>query len=161
MEEKIHIISLLVNNKPDVLARVSGTLGGRGYNIESLCVNVTANPEISKIILTTIGDKSTITKIEKQMDKLIDVRKVSDLTEANSVQRELVLIRMKVTEESKSKVTEIIDTFKFRVIIMESDYCILEVTGTPDRIENALTHLKPVGIEDIARTGTIALGKNK
>jgi acetolactate synthase-1/3 small subunit len=161
MEEKIHIISLLVNNKPDVLARVSGTLGGRGYNIESLCVNVTANPEMSRIVLTTTGDKPTITKIKKQLDKLIDVHQVSDLTEVNSVQRELVLIRMKVTEENKSKITETIDTFKFRVIIMEPDYCILEVTGTPGKMENALAHLKPMGIEDIARTGTIALKRKE
>lgn len=159
MGKKGHIISILVSNKPDVLARVSGTLGGRGYNIESLCVNTTLNPAISKIILTTIADQSAITKIEKQLNKLIDVQQVSNLTEANSVQREMILIRMKVTEENKSEIMKAIDTFKCRVMIMESDYCILEVTGQPGETENILTHLKPLGIENITRTGTVALKK--
>ena len=159
MEKKAHIISLLVNNKPDVLARVSGILGGRGYNIDSLCVNTTMSPETSKIVLTTTGDQTTITKIEKQLNKLVDVLQVSDLTEDDSVQSELALIRMKLTKENKAEILKAVETFKARMLIMEPVYCIIELAGKPDELESALAHLKPMGIEDTVRTGAIALKK--
>lgn len=157
MKKKVYTISMLVNNKPDVLSRVSGTLGGRGYNIESLCVNTTMDPEISKIILTTISNKTSVIQIKKQLDKLVDVRKVSVLTNGNSAERETALIGINLTEENMSEIRQAIDILKCRIAIMESDYCILEVTGSPDEIQTALNYLKPIGIEDIARTGTIAL----
>ena len=159
MEKKAHIISLLVNNKPDVLARVSGILGGRGYNIDSLCVNTTMSPETSKIVLTTTGDQTTITKIEKQLNKLVDVLQVSDLTEDDSVQSELALIRMKLTKENKAEILKAVEIFKARMLMMEPVYCIIELAGKPDELESALAHLKPMGIEDTVRTGAIALKK--
>ena len=103
MDKKENVISILVNNKPDVLARVAGTLGGKGYNIETLCVDVTINPDVSKIILTTIGTKATVQKIEAQLARLIDVIKVENLTDVETVKRELVLIRMSLTADSKSE----------------------------------------------------------
>ncbi len=159
MEKKAHIFSLLVNNKPDVLARISGILGGRGYNIDSLCVNTTMSPETSKIVLTTTGDQATITKIEKQLNKLVDVLQVSDLTEDDSVQSEMALIRMKVTKENKPELLKAVETFKARILIMGPVCCIIELSGKPDEIESTLAHLKTMGIEDTVRTGTIALKK--
>ncbi|MBE9547721.1 MAG: acetolactate synthase small subunit [Proteobacteria bacterium] len=159
MKKKAYTVSLLVNNKPDVLSRVSGTLGGRGYNIESLCVNTTMDPEISKIVLTTISNKTSVIQIKKQLDKLVDVRKTSVLTNGNATEREMALIKMNVTEENISEIRKAIDTLKCRIVFMGANCCILEATGRQDEIETALNYLKPMGIEDIARTGTIALGR--
>lgn len=162
MEKKEkHTLSLLVDNKPDVLARVSGVLGGRGYNIETLCVDATINPKISKIILTTVADADTINKIEKQLMRLIDVREVTDLTKVESVMREMMLIRMSLTEKNKADIALAIDSFRGRVVTMNGDHCVLEISGVKDDIERALKTLKPLGIEDMARTGIIALERKK
>ncbi len=156
-----HILSILVNNKPDVLARVSGVLGGRGYNIETLCVDATIDPNISKIILTTHGDQNTIIKIEKQLIKLLDVIEVSDLTRVDFVMREMLLVRMSLTKENKADIALIIDSFRGRVVAMNGDHCVLEISGVKEDIERALKSLKPLGIEDMARTGLVALERKK
>ena len=108
-QKKEHILSLLVNNKPDVLARVAGTLGGKGYNIDTLCVDATLDPKISKIILSVYQDQAAITKIEKQLLRLIDVHSVSELTETETVMREMMLVRMMLTEKNKADIALIID----------------------------------------------------
>lgn len=161
MEKKECILSLLVNNRPDVLARVAGILGGRGYNIETLCVDATIDPAVSKIILTTIADKGTLTKIEKQLIKLIDVNSVTEITQGESVMREMMLVRMRLTEKNKADIALIIDTFRGRVVTMNGDNCVLEITGLKDDIERAIESLKPLGIDDMARTGVIALERRK
>ncbi len=160
-QKKEHILSLLVNNKPDVLARVAGTLGGRGYNIDTLCVDATLDPKISKIILSVYQDQSAITKIEKQLLRLIDVHSVSELTETETVMREMMLVRMKLTEKNKADIALIIDTFRGRVVTMNGDSCVIEITGTKADIERAIESLKPLGIDDLARTGIVALERIK
>ncbi len=100
MEKKDHIISILVHNKPDVLARIAGTLGGKGYNIDSLCVNTTTQNDISKIVMTTAGSQATITRIENQLQRLVDVISVDDLTNVESIHREMVLVRLNLTAEN-------------------------------------------------------------
>jgi len=154
-------LSLLVSNKPDVLARVAGTLGGRGYNIETLCVDATLDPKVSKIILTTIADQPTLTKIEKQLMKLIDVQKVTDLTKMATVMREMMLVRMRLTDKNKADVALIIDTFRGRVVTLNGDHCVIEISGMREEIEKALQSLTPLGIDDMARTGIIALERTK
>lgn len=156
-KKKEHIISLLVNNRPDVLARVAGTLGGKGYNIESLCVDVTMNPDVSKIILTTIQTKATISKIEKQLERLIDVVRVEDLTEVETIKREMVLIRMNLTEASKSELIRTVNSLNCKIITFNTDHCVLEYTGSKDEVDTILKKLAPLGIDDIARTGIAAL----
>jgi len=160
-QKKEHILSLLVNNKPDVLARVAGTLGGRGYNIETLCVDATMDPSISKIILSVIQDQVTVTKIEKQLIRLIDVHSVSDLSKMETVMREMMLVRMKLTERNKADIALIIDTFRGRVVTMNGDNCVIEITGTKEDIDRAIESLKPLGIDDMARTGIVALERMK
>ncbi len=160
-QKKEHILSLLVNNKPDVLARVAGTLGGRGYNIDTLCVDATLDPKISKIILSVYQDQSAITKIEKQLLRLIDVHSVSELTETETVMREMMLVRMRLTEKNKADIALIIDTFRGRVVTMNGDSCVIEITGTKADIERAIESLKPLGIDDLARTGIVALERIK
>ena len=157
MEKKEHIISILVHNKPDVLARIAGILGGKGYNIESLCVNSTMQYEVSKIVMTTIGNKETITRIENQLRRLVDVIQVDDLTNVESIHRELILIRLNLTADKKEQIKNAIDTNKWKVIVSADAYIILEITGDQSQIEFALAKLTPLGIADITRTGIIAL----
>ena len=156
-KKKEHILSLLVKNNPDVLARVAGTLGGRGYNIDTLCVDATIDPKKSKIILSTIQDQSTITKIEKQLMRLIDVESVSDLSEMDAVMREMMLVRMTLTPENKADIALIIDTFRGRVVTMTGNHCVIEISGTQADINRAIESLKSLGIDDLARTGVVAL----
>jgi acetolactate synthase-1/3 small subunit len=157
MEKKEHIISILVRNKPDVLARIAGVLGGKGYNIESLCVNTTLQYEISKIVMTTIGSKETIVRIENQLRRLVDVIQVDDLTNVEAIHRELILVRLNLTADKKEQIEKAIDMNKWKVIVSTDTYIILEITGDQSQIDFALTRLEPLGIADITRTGIIAL----
>ena len=157
MEKKEHIISVLVHNRPDVLARIAGVLGGKGYNIESLCVNTTMQYEISKIVMTTIGTKETINRIEGQLRRLVDVIQVDDLTNVESIHRELIMVRLNLTPDRKEQIKKAIDTNKWKVIVSGDTYVILEITGDKSQIDFALARLEPLGIADITRTGIVAL----
>ena len=141
MEKKEHIISVLVHNKPDVLARIAGILGGKGYNIESLCVNSTMQYEVSKIVMTTIGSKETITRIENQLRRLVDVIQVDDLTNVESIHREMILVRLNLTAEKKEQIKKSVDTNKWKVIVSGDTYMILEITGDKSQIDFALARL--------------------
>ncbi len=160
MEIRENTISILVNNKPDVMARIAGTFSGRGFNIETIAVNVTEDPKISKIVLTIWGNEDTITKIEKQLNRMVDVLQVDDLTGREAIRREMALVRVKFTEEKKTEFLKTIDTYKWKVVSSDAHYLILEVTGNKEEVETALTVLKPLGMDDFTRTGTVALAKN-
>lgn len=157
MEKKEHIISILVHNKPDVLARIAGTLGGKGYNIESLCVNTTTQYEISKIVMATIGNQATIARIENQLQRLVDVIQVDDLTNVESIHREMILVRLNLSDDKKDQIKKAIDTYKWKVIISNDAFVILEITGDKPQNDLALARLEPLGITDITRTGIVAL----
>ncbi|MEN6468856.1 MAG: acetolactate synthase small subunit [Smithella sp.] len=157
MEKKDHIISILVHNKPDVLARVAGTLGGKGYNIDSLCVNTTTQKDISKIVMTTAGSQTTITRIENQLQRLFDVISVDDLTNVESIHREMVLVRLNLTAQNSEDVKNAIDMNKWKTIVSGDKYVLVEITGDKTQIDFALARLEPLGIADITRTGLIAL----
>ncbi|KUG21953.1 acetolactate synthase small subunit [hydrocarbon metagenome] len=157
MEKKEHIISVLVHNKPDVLARIAGILGGKGYNIESLCVNTTTQYEISKIVMTTVGTQEIITRIENQLQRLVDVIQVDDLTNVESIHRELVMVRLNLTTDKKEQIKKAVDTNKWKVIASADTYVILEITGDQSQIDFALARLEPLGIADMTRTGIVAL----
>ena len=159
MEIRENTISILVNNKPDVMARIAGTFSGRGFNIETISVNVTEDPKISKIILTIMGNQDTIDKIEKQLNRMVDVLQVEDLTGTDSVKREMILARVKVQGETEAKLKQIVDTNKWKVVSNEADYWVIEVTGDRADIEKALSALKPFGVDDFTRTGTVALAR--
>jgi acetolactate synthase-1/3 small subunit len=157
MEKKEHIISILVYNKPDVLARIAGTLGGKGYNIESLCVNTTTSYEISKIVMTTVGNQATVTRIENQLRRFVDVIQVDDLTNIESIHREMILVRLNITSDKKDQIKKAIDTYKWKVLLLSDSYVVLEITGDKPQIDFALARLEPLGIADITRTGIVAL----
>lgn len=159
MEEQKYILSILVDNEPGVLARVAGLFSGRGYNIESLCVAETMDPEVSRITMVTVGDTSIVEQIKKQLFKLINVIKVFDLTGTEHVQRELILIKAKAKPDQRAEVLRIVDIFRSKVVDVGPEHFIIEVTGSEDKLTAMLSLLRPIGIKEIARTGKIALAR--
>jgi acetolactate synthase-1/3 small subunit len=160
-KRKKHILSLMVENRPGVLSRIVGLFSGRGFNIESLCVAETAEADISRITLVTCGDMGVIEQIKKQLNKLINVIKVVDFMDMPFVQRDLALIKVRAKPEHRAEILRITDIFRGRVVDVGSEFYTLEVTGDLDKIDAILGLLKPMGIKEIARTGTIALPREK
>ncbi len=160
-DEKRHILSLLVDNKPGVLARIAGLFSGRGFNIESLCVAETTDPLISRITLVTIGSMALVEQIEKQLNKLINVVKVKRLTDTPFVQGEMALIKIRAKPEHQAEILRMVDIFRSRVVDVSPNYYTVEITGDADKVRAFLNLLKPMVIKEIARTGAIALAREK
>lgn len=152
-----HTISALVENKPGVLARCSGLFARRGFNIDSLAVSITENPDVSRMILTVSGDDQTLDQICKQLQKLVDVIAVLDHTGDPVVERELCLCRVKVDRESRSEVIEICNIFRGEVVDVGEDTLMMEVTGDEEKIDAFVKALSDYGIEELVRTGKILL----
>ena len=152
-----HTMSLLVDNEPGVLARVSGLFSGRGFNIESLCVAETLDPSISRITLVTRGDDAVAEQITKQLNKLINVIKVTDLTATECVEREMALIKVSAKADVRAEILRIVDIFRCKVVDVSPAHYTIEVTGTAEKLAAILSLLKPMGIKEIARTGRIAI----
>ncbi len=152
-----HTISALVENKPGVLARCSGLFARRGFNIDSLAVSITENPEVSRMILTVSGDDQTLDQICKQLQKLVDVIAVFDHTEDATVERELCLCRVKVDRESRSEVIEICNIFRGEIVDVGENALMVEVTGDEEKIDAFVKVLSDYGIEELVRTGKILL----
>jgi acetolactate synthase I/III small subunit len=161
MMENRHVISVLVENKPGVLARVSGMFSGRGFNIHSLAVAPSQDPEFSRMTIVTYGNEQIIEQIIKQLRKLINVVKVQDLTLGDYVDRDLILIRVKATAPKRGEVLRITDIFRGKVVDVSHDSISLEVSGTQSKIEAILELLAPLGITELIRTGTIAIPRAK
>ncbi|MBW1804875.1 MAG: acetolactate synthase small subunit [Deltaproteobacteria bacterium] len=155
------ILSLLVDNKPGVLSRIAGLFSGRGFNIESLCVAETTDPCVSRVTLVTNGDEHILEQIKKQLNKLIDVIKVLDFKVTPFVQRELALIKIKARPEYRAEILRMVDIFRSRIVDVGSEYYIVEVTGDEGKIAAFLELLKPLGVKEVARTGAIALAREK
>ena len=162
-EKKVekHILSLLVENQPGVLSRIAGLFSGRGFNIESLCVAETIDPDIYRITLVTIGDMVITEQIKKQLNKLINIIKVLDFTDSPYVQREMALIKVAAKPEHRAEILGMADIFRSRIVDVGSDYYTVEVTGDEGKITAFLKLIKPMGIKEIARTGAIALAREK
>jgi acetolactate synthase-1/3 small subunit len=159
--QKKTTLSLLVKNEPGVLARIAGLFSGRGFNIESLCVAETNELNVSRVTLVTNGDRNILEQIKKQLNKLIDVIKVLDFTGTPFVQRELALIKVQAKPEYRAEILRMVDIFRSRIIDVSSEHYTVEVTGDEAKIVAFLELLKPFGIKEIARTGAIALGREK
>lgn len=160
MNEEKHTISLLVDNQPGVLSRITGLFSGRGFNIESLCVAETTDPLISRITLVTSGNKMVIEQINKHLNKLVNVIKVYDLTGTNFVERGTALVKVRAKPEHRAEILRLVDIFRCKVVDVGSTHFILEVTGTQEKLRALLKLLKPMGIKEVARTGSIALSRN-
>jgi len=154
-----HIITILVENKFGVLSRVSGLFSGRGYNIESLTVGPTLEKGISQITLVTIGDDNIIEQITKQLNKLIDVIKVTDLTEFEHVEREMALIKVKPKTELRAEALRIADIFRGRIVDSSQKTYTIQVTGDEGKITAIIDLLRPLGIMEVMRTGKVAIAR--
>ncbi len=156
-----YTLSMLVDNQPGVLSRITGLFSGRGFNIESLCVAETTDPLISRITLVTTGDTMIVEQIKKQLNKLINIIKVLDFTDTPFVQRELALIKIRAKPEHRAEILRMVDIFRSRVVDVSAEYYIVEVTGDEGKIFAFLNLLRPMGIKEIARTGAIALARDR
>ena len=154
-----HTLSVLVENKPGVLARVSGLFSRRSFNIDSLAVGETENPDVSRITIVVNADSSPLEQVTKQLNKLVNVLKIVELDQAAAVQRELLLVKVRADRVTRSQVMETVQLFRARVVDVNTDTVTLEATGTPDKLQALLAVLAPLGIKEMAQSGTVALGR--
>lgn len=152
-----HTISVIVENKPGVLHRVSGLFSRRGFNIESLAVGTTEKQDISRMTIVAEGDDQTLEQIIKQLYKQIDVLKVFDLPADQAMERELALIKVHATDKTRQEVTQIVDMFKARIVDVAEDAVTIEVSAEKEKVENMQKMLEKFGIQELVRTGKIAL----
>ncbi|MDD2485108.1 MAG: acetolactate synthase small subunit [bacterium] len=154
-----HTLSVLVSNHPGVLTRVSGLFARRGFNIESLSVNSTENPDTSRMTIVVEGDVAALEQIRKQIHKLVEVIKVYDHTEESVVERELALIKVSVETRNRNEIMQITDIFRGKIVDVSDKAFVVEITGSEDKI-NAIEQLfRPFGIKEIVRTGKIVLAR--
>jgi len=156
-----HILSVLVENKPGVLARVSGLFSRRGFNIDSLAVGPTEDPDTSRMTIVVDADDVKLEQITKQLYKLINVLKISDLDPKDSVQRELVLIKVNAPPNMRAEVVETANIFRANIIDVSKSTLTIEITGTADKIQALEDLLRPYGIKELVRTGKVALARGK
>ncbi|MBI4372892.1 MAG: acetolactate synthase small subunit [Candidatus Omnitrophica bacterium] len=154
-----HIVSVLVENHFGVLAHVSGLFSARGFNIDSLAVGETEDPSVSRMTIVAQGDDRVLEQIMKQLDKLVDVIKVQDLAEEDMIERELVLVKVSVSASNRSEIMQIVNTFRGKVVDVNPKSMTLEVTGNESKIDAMLELLRPFGLKEVVRTGTIAIAR--
>lgn len=152
-----HTLSVLVENKPGVLARVAGLFARRGYNIDSLAVGVTEKPEVSRMTVVVDVEEHSLEQVYKQLNKLINVIKVVDLPDENSVQRELVLVKVKADAKKRAEVIEIAEIFRGKIVDVGKGTVSVEVTGPASKLRALEDLLRPYGLSELVRTGTIAM----
>ncbi len=152
-----HVLSIVVENKPGVLARVSSLFARRGYNIESLAVGETEDPSVSRITMVVSGDESILEQITKQLNKLIDVVKVIDFTQSSYVERELLLMRIHVSATTRQEAVQIANLFRARIVDVAENTMIIELAGDSGKVQALMDLLHRFGIKEMVRTGKIAL----
>jgi len=152
-----HTISVLVVNRFGVLSRISGLFSGRGFNIESLNVAETSDPQISRMTIVTSGDDNKIEQITKQLNKLVDIIKVTDLTNEKFVDRELVLVKMNAEPRVREEILRIVSIFRAKIVDMSPTSYTIEITGQEAKVQGFLDLVEPFGIQEIARSGRIAI----
>lgn len=156
-----HTISVLVTNEFGVLARVAGLFSGRGFNIESLCVAETLDDRYSRMTIVTSGDDKVVEQITKQLNKLICVQKVHDLTGEEYLNRELVLIKVSANDSNRAELLSIVEIFRAKVVDVSPKTYTIETTGDVRKIQSFIDLLKPFGIKETGRTGSIAMARSK
>lgn len=152
-------IAVLVENHFGVLTHVSGLFSARGFNIDSLAVGETEDPTISRMTIVVDGDEKTLEQVKKQLNRLIDVVKVIDLTGEDFVDRELVLVKIKIDNKNRSEILQIADTFQAKIDDVKKETVVIEVTGDQNKIKSFIEIMKPFGIVEVSRTGRIAMSR--
>lgn len=152
-----HTIVALVADRPGVLNRVASLFRRRGFNIESIAVGRTEMKGVSRMTIVVSGDTATVEQVRKQLDKVIDVIKLSDITDEDRVDRELALIKVKTTPQNRSEIMQIVDIFRANIVDVAAESVTVEVTGDEDKISSLLNLLRDFGIKEVARTGRLAM----
>jgi len=154
-----HSLSVLVENKPGVLARISGLFSRRGFNIDSLAVGPTEHPEISRMTIVVNVEDLPLEQVTKQLNKLINVLKIVELESNSSVQRELMLVKVRADSETRSQVLETVQLFRAKVVDVAPDAVTIEVTGNRDKLDAFIRVLEPFGIKELVQSGMVAIGR--
>ena len=155
-----HTISILVENTFGVLTRVAGMFSGRGYNIDSLNVAPTHNSELSRMTIVTRGDDATVEQIVRQLEKLVNVHEITDFREREYIDRELVLVKVKVGAKARAEVMQITDIFRAKIVDVQPKSMTIEVTGNENKISKFVHLMDNFGVLDLTRTGMVALPRN-
>ncbi len=156
---KEHIISLTVEDRFGMLARIAGLFSARGYNINSLVVATTEDPSVSRLVLTVSGDQPIIEQIMKQLNKLIGVIKTIDLNEGKYLERELLLIKVDNNTQKRSEILKLVELYRGMVIDVTPKYLMVEAMGESHQIDGLLVALRPYGLKEVIRTGKVAIGR--
>jgi acetolactate synthase-1/3 small subunit len=154
---KKHVLSVLVENRAGTLSRVSGLFSRRGFNIDSLTVGETENPAVSRMTIVAAGDEPVLEQIIKQLDKLVDVIAIRDLDMSSYIRREIVLVKINADEKTRPAIVEVAAIFRSRVIDISPSTITIEATGSFEKIDGLLQLVRPYGILEMARTGSVAL----
>ncbi len=154
-----HTLSVLVENKPGILARVASLFSRRGFNIDSLAVGTTEHPDISRMTIVVNVEDRPLEQVTKQLNKLINVIKIVELDPGVSVERELVLIKVRADQETRSQVLETVQLFRAKVIDVAVDAVTIEATGSKDKLEALIRVLEPFGIKELVQSGMVAIGR--
>ena len=156
--ERSYVITMLVANKPGVTSRITGLFSGRGYNMESICGAPTLDPEVSRITIKTNATPDQFVEITKQLNRLIDVIKLRDMTlENKAIKREMALISVEVTPKNRTEVIQLVDIFNAKVVNAGTNSYMIEVTGTEDKVDALINLLTPLGVKKLTRSGILAL----
>jgi len=152
-----HTLAVLVENQPGVLSHVAGLFSRRGYNIESLVVGETEDPTVSRITLVVDGDEKVIEQVCKQLNKQVEVIKVNDITNEETVERQLLLIKVHADTESRQEIMQIVEIFRCRIVDIGRRSLIIEATGDEEKVLAIIKSLQPFGIKELVRTGKVAM----
>ena len=152
-----HVLSALVQNQPGVLAHVSGMLASRGFNIDSLAVGETENPKISHMTFVVMGDNRVLEQVRKQLEKIVTVVKVQDISGEDYVERDLMLVKVKCTPSGRGEIRELVEMFRGRVVDVGPDELMVEISGQERKIEAFIKLVRPYGIKELVRSGRIAM----
>ncbi|MET8577893.1 MULTISPECIES: acetolactate synthase small subunit [unclassified Streptomyces] len=154
-----HTLSVLVQNTPGILARIAALFSRRGFNIDSLAVGVTEHPDISRITIVVGVEDLPLEQVTKQLNKLVNVLKIVELDPSQSVRRQLVLVKVRADNETRSQITQIVDLFRAKTVDVSPEAVTIEATGGSDKLEAMLRMLEPYGIKELVQSGTIAIGR--
>jgi acetolactate synthase I/III small subunit len=152
-----HTIAVIMENKPGVLTRIAGMFSRRSFNIDSLSVGATDNPDYSRMTITVHGDEEVLEQVVKQLSKLINVIRVSELEPSESVERELAVIKVNADKENRSEIMQIVNIFRAKIIDVSARSMIIEVTGDEEKVDAIVLLLRQFGIKEMARTGKVSM----
>ncbi|MGO8750919.1 MAG: acetolactate synthase small subunit [Thermoguttaceae bacterium] len=152
-----HVLSALVQNKPGVLSHISGMLASRGYNIDSLTVGETEDPHLSRMTFVVVGDADVLEQVRKQLEKIVTVVRVDDISAQDYVERDLLLIKVAAAGGKRSDIRELVDIFRGRIVDVSSEMVMIEIAGKERKIESFIELMRPFGIIELVRSGRIAM----